>query len=125
MGQRFSLATLLLFTAIAAIALASTRSALVGAWRGNAPEIAGLLAAGAVAGAVFGLLSAIWSGAGFLGLAGGIFGGACVGAAAGAQLSVTVDWIAIFTAPIILVSTIMVIAANRRQRLRARSELPP
>jgi hypothetical protein len=124
MGQRFSLATLLLLVAIAAIALASTRSALAGAWNGSAPGIAGLLTAGAAAGAVFGLLLAIWSGAGFLRLSGGIFGGASVGAAAGAQLSVTVDWIVIFTAPIILVSTIMVIAANRRQRLRSRSEPP-
>jgi hypothetical protein len=125
MRQRFSLATLLLLTAIAAIAMASTRSALVGALRGSAPGIAGLLVAGAAAGAVFGLLVAIWSGAGFLGLSGGTFGGACVGAAAAAQLSDTVDWIVIFTAPIILVSTIMVIASNRRRRLRSRSEPPP
>jgi hypothetical protein len=122
MGRTFSLATLLLLMAIAAIGLASTRTVLAGVWRGQAPEVAGLMFAGAIFGALFGLGFALWNRSKWVGFLGCIIGGPCLGAAAGAQLSVAVDWPVIFTTPIILISTLMVVIANRRWRFDPDSE---
>lgn len=121
MGRSFSLATLLLLIAIAAVGLASTRTVLVRVWHGESPEIVGLVVLGAIFGAVFGFALALWSRGSWLGFFGSILGGPFLGAAAGAQLSVAVDWPVIFTAPIILISTVMVVAANRRRQFLARS----
>jgi hypothetical protein len=118
----FSLATLLLMMAIAAVGLASIRAALAGAWQGEAAGLRNmnsqtvvLIAAGAVCGALFGLVLAAWNRKGLLVGIASFFGGLFLGAAAGAQCCVKVDWQVIFAAPFVLVSSALLVALNRRR----------
>jgi hypothetical protein len=120
MGRHFSLATLLLLMAIAAVAMASTRTALAGMWRGQSPGVVGLVVLGGLFGLAFGIGFALWNRGNWYGILGSIVGGPCLGAAAGVQLGVGVEWPVIFAAPFILIVTLLVVAANRRRRLAAR-----
>lgn len=118
----FSLATLLLMMAIAAVGLASIRAALAAASQSQAAglrnmdiQTAVLIAAGAVCGALFGLVLAAWNRKGLLAAIASLFGGMFLGAAAAAQCCLTVDWQVIFAAPFVLVSTAIFVALNRRR----------
>ena len=125
MGRHFSLATLMLVVAIAAIAAASSRAAVVDAWRGKSHEALELAFVGAVVGLLFGLGLAIWNRGSWIGTVGSLVGGICLGAAAGAQFAARVDWIVIFLAPIILIPVLLVVAANRRRKSERRVPLDP
>jgi hypothetical protein len=117
---RFSLAVLFLVIAIAAIGLASIRSAFVHAGDENLSWLP--LVAGSVSGAVFGFGLAVWSRWDALRVTAGTLGGFCLGAAAGAQSSVAVHWAVVFVAPILIVSLAGLIAINRRGTMRSRAQ---
>jgi len=125
MGRHFSLATLMLAVAIAAIAAASSRAAVVDAWRGNSREALELAFVGAAVGLLFGLCLAIWNRGSCIGFVGSLVGGVCLGAAAGAQFASRVDWIVIFMAPVILIPLLLVVAANRRRKKQRLAPLDP
>ena len=123
MNRSFSLATLNLLIAIAAVCFASTRTALACAWKGDSAEIVVLVIAGALVGTTFGLVLAIWNRPGWIVSLAAIVGGLFLGAAAGAQMCVTVEWPVLFFGPYLLVAAVLVVAANRRRRARARAEI--
>ncbi len=83
MNRSFSLATLNLLIAIAAVCFASTRTALARAWKGDSAEIVVLVIAGALVGTTFGLVLAIWNRPGWIVSLAAIVGGLFLGAAAG------------------------------------------
>lgn len=116
MGRHFSLATLMLVVAIAAIAAASSRAAVVDAWRGTSHEALALAVLGAGAGSFFGLCLGIWNRGTWIGFVGTLIGGSCLGAAAGAQFATRVDWLVIFMAPVILLPVLLLVANNRRRK---------
>jgi hypothetical protein len=131
MDRRFSLATLLLLIAIAAIGLASARIALIRYAENNPavplqiePPAIALVIMGSLVGALYGCWLSVWNGGGLLRLFARAVGGLCLGAAAAAQLSVQTDWIVIFLTPMILVSLTTLVAINRR-RATARSVAHP
>jgi hypothetical protein len=123
MGRSFSLATLNLAMAIVAVALASTRIALNRGWTAGADSIGLLQICGGLCGLILGIVLALWNRPGQMRAWGLIFGGFVLGALTAAQLTVKVDWPVIFATPIILIATVFVVAANRRRRIAARSEI--
>lgn len=121
MQHRFSLATLLLMVAIAAVGLASVRDAFQNSLPGREPW---MVMFGFWAGGPVGLALAIWN------RSGAVLGIVCtlagfgLGAAAGAQTGVTVSWPTVFVAPILLIGTAAVIAFNRHRRTVGRKQTP-
>jgi hypothetical protein len=118
MTRSFSLATLMLVMAIAAIGLASVRTTAVRVAGGESSALMGPLVVGAIGGALYGFALAIWQRAGFIRLVAGVVGGLCIGVAAGAQATSPVGWPVVFTAPVVLVGMAALIGANRRRSLR-------
>jgi hypothetical protein len=123
MNRSFSLATLNLFVAIAAVALASTRTALARAWSGDAREAVLVMIAGGAAGFFVALAMAIWNRPGWLVSLATVAGGFFLGTAAGAQMTVQVDWPVIFAGPYLVIAAVLLIVANRRRRARAQTEI--
>ena len=79
MNRSFSLATLNLLVAIAAVGFASTRTAFARAWSGQSDGVGWLVIAGSVVGLVFSLMLAVWNRPGWLVSLAGLFGGAFLG----------------------------------------------
>ena len=123
MERSFSLATLNLMVAIAAVGLASCRSALAGVWNGEADLAALLMLCGGIFGMLFGAVLAIWNRPPWLAVAGCVLGGFFLGAVAAAQLTVKVDWPVIFFAPYVIVSAVALVALNRRRKQRVNREI--
>lgn len=126
MRRTFSLATLLLVMAIAAVALASIRALLVRVWSGESQALAVPMVAGAMAGATFGLALAVWNrGSWRIGNFHGwpwtianAVGGLGLGAAVGAQTTARVEWSVIVLAPFIVIGAAVLVAINRRRQFR-------
>jgi hypothetical protein len=96
MSHKFSLTTMFLLVAMVALWLSPIRSMLVYVWNGDFnTAMAGsfrMMLAGAVAGMLFGTASGIWNCEGWVIGVIRIVGGACLGAAAGIEVSLPVDW---------------------------------
>jgi hypothetical protein len=115
MQHKFSLATLLLMVAIAAVGFASLRSAFHNALPGHEPWMVLL---GFFAGGPVGFALAIWNRSDWLPGIVSTLAGFGLGAAAGAQTGLIVSWPVIFAAPFVLVGAAAIIAFNRRRTLR-------
>jgi len=124
MNRTFSIATLLLVMAIVAVALTSLREVVQRADGGGSPiGILSPVLACSVAGATFGYGLAIWNSVtpvwmvgGWLRLFVSTVCGLFLGAAAGAQATVRVDWYVLLLTPIVIVGCAALVAATRRQR---------
>jgi len=141
MRQRFSLATLMLLVAIAALGLASLRTAIGTALTLDQSSQAAtsfpnqgpqnpqaiyqtILAIWIVGGSCLGLLLALtlaaWNTRSLVWTIASCAGGVFLGGAAGAQCLVKVDWPVIFLAPVVLVGGTLLVAVNERRRRTAR-----
>lgn len=132
MGHRFSIATLMLLTAIAAIALASMRGAIVRVlaaisltdiptimsrvWNGDANELVLPIAVGAIAGLIYAVALALWNKTGWVNPIVSGVGGLLLGGGAGSQMTTSVAWPVVAAAPVVLLSMVTLIAFNRRRR---------
>lgn len=125
MRSRFSLATLLLLVAVAAVGVGSLRTAIVevlalddasAALAAQGPVLAVCLAVGSLLGLLYGAALAAWNHRGALNSLAGALGGAFLGAAAGAQCTVRTDWPALFVAPILLIGGTLLVALNERRK---------
>jgi len=124
MGHRFSIATLFLLTAIAALALASMRMTMVRVWSGETNDLEWPMAVGAIAGMMYAVGLAIWNRTGWAQPVISGVGGLLLGGAAGAQMTSPVAWPVVFAAPVVVVSIVTVIAFNRRRRRLASPSQP-
>ena len=130
--RTFSLATLLLVMAIAAVALASIRSLLVRVWNGESEALILPMVAGAIGGALVGLALAIWNRGSWrlANLRGwpwtitSTIGGMGIGAAVGAQTTAGVDWSVIVLSPLVVIGTAALVAINRRRQIRLVASRP-
>ncbi len=110
MRGNFSLATLLLLIAIAAVGLASIRTV-----PDRPNDVAAVtMVAGGACGMLFAMVLALWNRVGFLRMPLYGVGGAFLGAAAGAQMSVSVHWPVMIAGPILLLTIVWLIAITRR-----------
>lgn len=118
MGRNFSLATLLLLTAIAALGAAVIRPVFVRFWSGGIGQSAvgpmTLLCYGAVAGMVFSVALAAFNRRGWGQVILGPLAGICIGAAAGAQMSLRLDAAALAAMPMMTIVVVLFIAARAR-----------
>jgi hypothetical protein len=127
MERSFSLATLNLMVAIAAVGLACCRSALASDWKVPPQLVVGLMLLGGIFGMIFGLILAVWNRPGWLAMVGCVLGGFFLGFAAAGQLAVKVDWPVIFATPYVMISAVALLALNHRRKQRSRREIfnPP
>ena len=125
MGHRFSIATLFLLTAIAALSLASMRMTMVRVWSGEANALVLPMAVGGVAGAIFGVALAIWNKTGWAQPIISGIGGLLLGGAAGAQMTTPVGWPVVVATPVVLISMVALITFNRRRRTAIRGSSQP
>jgi hypothetical protein len=116
MRRSYSLAVLLLVTAIAAMSLASLRLLWLRVDAGAPSEIAMPMLAGAIGGGAFGVALAIWRGAAWVWTLLALVGGLGLGAAAGAQLTAPVSWGVVVLCPLIVLAATAVVALNSRRR---------
>lgn len=124
MGRTFSIATLLLLVAVAAVGLASLRALWVRGEIGTVTNEAAmiLMTAGAMAGLIFGVGLAIWNGAGpahrasgWLRMVGSAVCGLFLGAAAGAQFTAAVPWYGLLVLPALIIGAAALVAAGGRR----------
>ncbi len=122
MVRNFSIATLLLVTAIVAVALSGLRGAWQRANSDASGEVLVPLIVCSIAGAAFGFGLAIWNGAvpvwklgGWARVFGGTVCGLFLGAAAGAQATAHVDRYVLLLTPIVVVGCAALVAATRRR----------
>jgi hypothetical protein len=133
MGRTFSLATLLLVTAIVAAAVASIRSVPARIDAGQPEQLLIPLVAGTVAGGIFGIALALWQRdvrsfyrwRSWPGAIAAVLGGFLLGAAAGAHMTTRVDWWVIALVPPLVIGGAVVVAANRRRQMRRRAMVSP
>jgi len=116
MGHRFSIATLFLLTAIAAISVASMRTTMVRIWSGEANTLAVPMVVGAIAGTIYAVALAIWNKTGWAQPIISGIGGLLLGGAAGAQMTSPVGWPVVAATPVVLISMVALITFNRRRR---------
>lgn len=128
MRSRFSLATMLLLVAIAAVGVGSLRTAIVellaldnvsAALAARGPVLAACIAGAGLLGLVLGIILGAWNHRSISLSIASALGGCFLGAAAGAQCTVRSEWPVLFVAPIVLVGGTLLVALNeRRKRLR-------
>ena len=114
MGRRYSIATLMLLTAVAALSAASLRAAF--AQREGHDHLELSLAIGAFVGAIYATTLGFWNRQGWMRPIVYGFGGLVLGAAGGAQMSLHVGWPVVFAVPFVLMATTALVGSNRRRR---------
>jgi hypothetical protein len=125
MRSRFSLATLLLLVAIAAVGVGSLRTAIVelfalddltAALAARGPVLAACIIGGGLLGLMFGTILGSWNHRGIPLSVASALGGCFLGAAAGAQCTVRTEWPVLFIAPILLIGGTLLVALNERRK---------
>ena len=114
MGRRYSIATLMLLTAVAALSAASLRAAY--SQREGPDHMEMSLTIGAFVGAVYAVTLGFWNRQSWMRPIVYCFGGLVLGAAAGAQMSLHVGWPVVFAAPVVLMATTALVGSNRLRR---------
>lgn len=130
MRSRFSLATLLLLVAIAAVGVGSLRTAIVevlsldnfsASLAARGPILAACIAGAALLGLTLGVILGAWNHRSIPLTIAGAFGGSFLGAAAGAQCTVRAEWPVLFIAPILLIGGTLLVALNERRKRTGKS----
>ena len=120
MGRSYSLAVLLLVTAIVAMSLGSIRLLWLRVDAGASSDIAAPMLAGALGGAICGPALALWRGADWIWVLLALVGVLGLGAAAGAQLTAPVSWGVVVLGPLIVLgAAALVMVHSRRAQLRS------
>jgi hypothetical protein len=129
MRSRFSLATLLLLVAIAAVGVGSLRTAIIkllsfddlsATLAARGPVLAACIVGGGLLGLVFGTILGNWNHRGIPLSIASTLGGSFLGAAAGAQCTVRTEWPVLFIAPILLIGGTLLVALNERRKRAGR-----
>jgi hypothetical protein len=125
MGRTFSVATLLMATAIVAVSVASIRGLWLRVDEGASSDIMIPMEAGAAAGALFGFALAIWNRDESLWRPkawpktfASTMCGYGLGAAAGAQVTAPVGWFVVVLGPAVVIGSAALVTAIRRRQAR-------